>query len=307
MIVTRLMGGLGNQLFQYAVGRHLAEIHGTVLKIDIRGLQENRPRWYNKFRLSPYYRSSLWYHDYSLCHFNIRENFATPEEVKKLTRRRFSYRLKNRLAGKKGVRAPSHITEKEPFIFDPDILNLPDNVYLADYWQNEKYFLAIENIIQEEFTLKTPQAGKDREIASRMASCESVSVHVRWGYKVTDKDGFHERCCDTDYYAKCVQVIGERLKEPHIFVFSDNPEWARKNLALEYPTTFVSHNGRDLAHEDLRLMSQCKHHIIANSTFSWWGAWLNPNKEKMVFAPSRWVTSNVYATTALIPAGWHLL
>jgi hypothetical protein len=306
MIVTRLVGGLGNQLFQYAVGRHLAKIHGTTLKLDVTGLEDYRPRWYNKYRLSSYYKSTLWYHKYALGNFNIQENFASPEEVKALTKRSIAYRLKNRMAGKKGVSAPTLIIEKRGFVFDPQILGLPDNVYLSGYWQNEKYFVDIEDIIRREFTIKRVQEGKDKELAHQIASCESVSLHVRWGYEVTDKDRLYARCYDTDYYLRCVERIGKTLTTPCFFIFSDNPEWARENLRLTYPFTFVEHNWRDKAHEDLRLMSQCRHHIIANSSLSWWGAWLNPNKDKIIFAPKAWFASTeLFTVQDLIPGAWN--
>lgn len=304
MIITRIIGGLGNQLFQYAAARHLAEIHKTTLKLDITGLEDHRLHWYNKYRLSPYYKSPLWYHKYHLGNFNIQESFASPEEVKALTKRSIGYRLKNRMASRKAVSTPTHIIEKRDFVFDPQILDLPDNVYLSGYWQNEKYFVDIEDIIRREFTVKRVQEGKDKELAHQIVSCESVSIHARWGYEVTDKNRIYARCYDTDYYLRCVERMGKALTNPYFFVFSDNLEWVRENLRLTYPATFVEHNDKDRGYEDLRLMSQCKHNIIANSTFSWWGAWLNKNLDKIVLAPKKWLRSGHIDTSDLIPDSW---
>jgi hypothetical protein len=273
MVFVRLIGGLGNQFFQYALGRHIAEIHRTELKIDISGFET--------YKL----------HKYSLWPFNIRENFAVPEEVKELTecKQGAFERLIGRKFGRSLSPAARHIREKF-YHFNPEILSLPDGVYLDGYWQSEKYFVDIEAIIRKEFTVKTPQGGKDKELAELIASCESVSLHIRRLDFVSDPrtSQFHGTC-DLDYYYRGVEKLAQTVTAPHLFVFGDDPEWVSNNLRLPYPTTLVDHNGADKNYEDLRLMSQCKHNIIANSTFSWWGAWLNQNPNKIVIAPAKWI------------------
>ena len=289
MIVVKLIGGLGNQFFQYAVGRHLAEIHRTVLKLDISGFET--------YKL----------HKYSLWPFNIQQNFAFPEEVLSLTIRNqgIAERVKNRALRRPPEPAPTYIREKKTFHFDPDILNLPDGVYLDGSWQNEKYFAGIASIIRQEFTVKTPQTGKDKELADQMASCESVSLHIRRADYVSNPDTNQiHGTCGLDHYFRCVECITQTVKNPHFFIFSDEPEWARNNLRLSYPTTLVDHNDADKNYEDLRLISQCHHHIIANSTFSWWGAWLSQNAEKVILAPKRWLKSHDYNTEDFIPNRW---
>ena len=295
MIITRLAGGLGNQLFQYAVARHLAEIHGAELKIDIQGLEDFKN-----------HECPLWYHKYVLEPFNIHQSFASSEEVKTLTRRSIAYRLKNRMAGRKGVAARTHIIGKKHFVFEPGILELSDNVYLNGYWQSERYFLAIEDIIRSELSIKNSQEGRNKDLSEEIASCESVSLHIRWGYTVTDEEHMYANLYDSGYYERCIGRMAERVTNAHFFVFSDNPKWVRENFILPYTVTFVDHNGRDKGYEDMRLMSQCKHHIIANSSFSWWGAWLNPRRDKLVFAPKVWLTTEKWGIVEdLIPAGWH--
>lgn len=288
MVVVRLIGGLGNQFFQYAVGRHLAEIHRTVLKIDISGFEAYKDR------------------EYSLWPFNIQEHLASPDEVAALTVRKqgIMESVVTRVLRRPSEPAPTHIREKH-FHFDPDILNLPDSVYLDGYWQSEKYFADIADIIRQEFTVKTPQKGKDKDLAELMASCESVSLHIRRGDFVSDSHTNQVHgTCDLDYYRRCVENFTPTVKHPRFFIFSDEPEWARDNLRLPYPTTLVAHNGADKNYEDMRLMSQCKHHIIANSSFSWWGAWLNPIEDKLVFAPKRWFTRDNRNLHDLIPNQW---
>lgn len=293
MIITKLYGGLGNQLFQYAAGRSLAKRLGVELKMDIFFFQ----------------RQSL--RKYDLGAFNIIENFATKEEsasffqLSKKERRKKS--LLERIFKRDKV-SPFYRKEKKLFTFDPDILNSPDGSCLDGYWQTELYFKDCEKIIRDAFTIKKKETGKNLELAKTMAEAESVSLHIRRGDYVSDKGassimGF----CGLDYYERAVELIQERVSNPKFFIFSDSPKWATENLKISSDAVFVDHNGADKAHEDLRLMSKCKHHIIANSTFSWWGAWLGKNPEKIITAPKRWLATEKYKTTDLIPSGWLIL
>lgn len=289
MIIVKLMGGLGNQMFQYALGRRMAYVLGVKLKLDIFGFANYKLRTYG---LSP---------------FNIQENFTSPEEVTvlKVRKQGIAKRVIRRVLRKPLKLAPTYIREKKLFHFDPDILDLADGVYLEGSWQNEKYFADIKAIIRQEFTVKIPQAGKDKELAEQIASCESVSLHIRRGDYVSNShtNQIHGTC-DQGYYLRCVDCLTQTVKNPQFFIFSDEPEWAHNNLKLSYPTRIVDHNKADKNYEDLRLMSQCKHHIIVNSTFSWWGAWLSQNPEKIVFAPKRWLKSDDHDPKDLIPDKW---
>lgn len=268
MIIVKLTGGLGNQMFQYAFARRIAHNHKALLKLDILGFE------------------SYKLHKYSLGAFNIREDFASPEETRTLM-------------------VQTHIREKKKFHFDPEMLKLPDNVYLEGSWQSEKYFANINSVIRQEFRVKTPQTGKDKKLAEQIASCQSVNLHVRRGDYISDPqtNQVHGNC-SLDYYFRCIEYLRQKVKNPHFFIFSDDPEWAGNNLKLSYPMTLVNHNKANKNYEDLRLMSQCKHHIIANSTFSWWGAWLNQNPRKIVLAPKRWFRNNDYNPKDLIPDKW---
>lgn len=264
MIITKLVGGLGNQMYQYAVGRRLAWKHNTVLKLDISEFQ--------RYKL----------HKYSLGAFNIQANFAGPEEIAGLT----------------------HVRERH-FHFDPEVMNLDDNVYLDGYWQSWRYFADIADIIQREFTVKTAAAGRDRQLSEQIASTQSVSLHIRRGDYVSDSRTQQVHgSCDIDYYLGCVDELTKTVRNPHFFIFSDDPQWARENLKLNFPTTLVDHNGLEKNYEDLRLMSQCKHHIIANSTFSLWAALLNPKSDKMVFAPRQWFNASKNNTKDVLPENW---
>ena len=280
MIIVKLIGGLGNQMFQYAIGRHLAYKNQTKLKLDISGFKTCKLR------------------KYELRCFNIVEEFANDIEIKIFNlKRRFNIFFKN-----KNILC----TEKVKCKFDSEVLKYKGNIYLVGYWQSEKYFKDIEAIIRREFTVKTPQTGKNKEIARQISSCKSpVSLHIRRGDFISDSHASQVHgTCNLDYYYRCVKRLTHMVKNPHFLIFSDDPEWARDNLNLSYPTTLVEHNKIDKDYEDLRLMSLCKHHIIANSTFSWWGAWLNKNPDKIVIVPKRWFTGDSIDTRDLIPEGW---
>ena len=290
MIIVRLIGGLGNQLFQYAVGRYLAEKNESELKIDI-----------SEFKTYKLHKYSLWA-------FNIQENCASPNEVIALTVRKqgIAEGFLRRMLRRPAVLPNSYIREKN-FSFEPDILNLQDGIYLEGYWQSQKYFLDIDSIIRKEFIVKTLQTGKNKELSDQISSCESVSYHVRRGDYVSNPDTNRvSGICSLDYYNLSVKYIAERVNNPSFFIFTDEPEWAHENVNLPYATIIVDWNNADKNYEDLRLMNQCKHNIIANSTFSWWAAWLNQNPDKIVIAPKRWFADEKMnsQTQNLIPEAW---
>lgn len=288
MIVTRLIGGLGNQMFQYAVGRCLAEKHDTELRLDITGFE------------------NYTLHKYKMNVFNIQERFSSDGDVanvlfgkngflRKMIFRKFKRTIKPNA---------SFVREKQHYHFDPKILEKPDNTYLAGYWQSEKYFKDIKDIIRREFSIKLRPDEKNKETAKQILAQNAVSLHIRRGDYVTDeKTNATLGVCDLAYYSRCIKHIAKSVENPHFFIFSDDPAWVRKNLKTSYPQRIVDHNSPERGYEDLRLMSKCKHHILANSSFSWWGAWLNPNEDKIVLAPKDWL-KEYCNTDDLIPEGW---
>ena len=290
MIIVYLKGGLGNQMFQYALGRHLAEIHKTELKLDISAYDYDGPL------------------GYSLGIFNTVQSFAAEEEIKKLKhldQSDFQKWLHNLFHSHPKI-SKTFIRWNKPE-FNPKILSLPNNIYLEGYWNSEKYFKNIEKIIRREFTIKIPQTGKNKELAETISSKQSVSIHIRRGDYVLDKQTNQTHgTCGLDYYHRCIESLARSIPEPHFFVFSDDPDWCRNNLRPSYPITFVSHNDMAHSYEDMRLMSRCKHNIIANSTFSWWAAWLNPNNDKLVYAPKKWFNneSGRKHSNDIIPPQW---
>lgn len=191
------------------------------------------------------------------------------------------------------------------FRFDPRLATLPDNVCLEGFWQSEKYFSNIGNIIRREFTTRSALKGINARLAEIIAATDSISLHIRRGDYVTNPAALsYHGTCDMTYYATALEVIGQQVIKPHVFVFSDDPAWAAANLKTGMPTTFVDSNDTASGPNDLELIRRCRHHIIANSSFSWWGAWLNENPEKTVIAPTRWFRDARVNTGDLIPENW---
>jgi hypothetical protein len=176
--------------------------------------------------------------------------------------------------------------------------------YLSGYWQSYRYFDDIADQLRTELTPLTPPTPKDSKLIRSMISTNSVSVHVRRGDYITQKAAaaFHGNS-SVEYYDKALAKICTLVQDPRFFVFSDDLGWVKNNMKFPGATNFVDHNDGDTAFQDLRLMSTCKHHIIANSSFSWWGAWLNPNDKKIVVAPSLWFADH-RQTPTLIPKSW---
>lgn len=289
MIVVYLKGGLGNQMFQYAVGRQLAHTHNTELKMDISAYNYDGPL------------------EYALGPFNVNTTFATEDEIARLKEVKASgfEKFVHGLLHKSEMRSESFVRFNKAH-FNPDILRQPNNVYIEGYYNSEKYFIQIEQVIRDEFSFKEPPDGKNKEVADMIAECNAVSLHIRRGDYVADSTkhtshGF----CGLEYYSRSIEMLLEKVDEPTFFVFSDSADWCRENLKIDQKVVYVDHNDMDTCHEDMRLMSLCRHNIIANSTFSWWGAWLNDNPEKIVFTPKNWFVRPDKDCSDIVPSGWY--
>ncbi len=237
-----------------------------------------------------------------------------PEAPKPLTGRRAAVtgggrglRAAFRALGALGLpRPPATVFEERRFGFDPSLLSAPDGLYLSGYFQSEKYFRDVEPLLREEFAVRRPPAGRNLAAADAIRAADAASVHVRRGDYVTSPATRETHgALGTDYYRACIAYLGDRVPDLRLFVFSDDPAWARRELAPPLPTTFVDWNGPAAAHEDLRLMSLCRHHVIANSSLSWWGAWLARGAgNRFVLAPKNWFRKPDLATDDLLPASW---
>jgi len=256
LIVVNMTGGLSNQLFQYAAGLRLAHKWNAELKLEL--------SFYEHHLNTPYV----------LNEFNVKENLATAEDVLHLAKI-----TPNNSLGREG---------NSTQIFRPEVLDYPDNVYLRGCWESEKYFADIAGILRHDFTLKNPLSESARRWKEKILSCEcSVSMHVRHGdffYSPRFTKQLLFEIIPLDYYYECINRLKQQYKKFTLFVFSNDLSWCKKNFRTDIQTEFVEGEGLK-AFEELHLMSLCKHNIIANSTFSWWGAWLNQNPDKKVFVP----------------------
>jgi hypothetical protein len=203
---------------------------------------------------------------------------------------------------------PNHkkLVYKEPFFhYDINFNKASSNIYLIGYWQSENYFKSQEAQIRNDFRFRFPLTGKNEYWEQLINSTNAISLHVRRTDMINNPDIVKTHgSCGLDYYLEAANRISDGLEQPVFFIFSDDPEWCKENLHLSWPVHYIDNNQGDLAYIDMQLMSMCKHHVIANSSFSWWGAWLNTSNSKRVIAPKRWFADNTKDTSDLIPSGW---
>jgi hypothetical protein len=291
MILVQLNGGLGNQLFQYALGRRMSLDRNTELRFDICAFKgQNR--------------------EYKLQHFKVVGSPTSPAEIGEIFRQE-KHPLSGIIHGFWEARkpySPLQIIDEQGHDFDERILKAPNNVFLRGYWQSEKYFKEIKDVLIREIQLKSPLDSQNKQIAQRIEPANSVSVHIRRGDYVNDPAVANVLGpLPLEYYYEAIEIIQASIPNPSLFVFSDDILWAKQNLTVDIPITFVDINTPDTDYEDIHLMSLCKHHIIANSSFSWWGAWLNPKPEKLVVAPKKWFKKEISNTGDLIPSSWYIV
>lgn len=318
MIVTQLVGGLGNQIFQHAAAQKIAAASGMPVVYDLYQLKvhQNPPRRLvmDKFKLPC--RLADWTHIWRMCpqevvrrlvHHRLPKRFGSRVESV-LERASFSSPCRYRLFDQKpGRPAPSlkigKVVSERQFHFDPDFMSLSSELLLMGYWQTEKYFVGIRDTLLAELKVNSQQAGQDLAVAGRMRASQSVSLHVRRGDKAVAKD-FNGTTAE--FCQRAVAWFRERVSNPVFFVFTDDWAWVREHLPSGKDVVYVDHNDGLHDYEDLRLMTQCRHHIIAPSSFSWWGAWLNPDPDKMVVSPPhrRWLNFANCDTADVIPESW---
>jgi len=292
MIVVNLMGGLGNQMFQYALGRKLSLLHKTELFLDCSFLNTHDSNHIKR--------------EYELDVFTISAKIATEKKLKK-----FQALQSNPLIRKIYQWMPrlfsQHIIQEKSHAFDPDVLNTPDNSWINGFWQTEKYFSDIAPILHADFEFKSPLAGLNKTLAEKITTSESLGIHIRRGDYTNPEVAAYHGICSKDYYHEAVEIIKKKAAVQELFLFSDDAEWVKQQLKFNLPSTHIVHNTGKSSFEDLRLMSLCKHTIIANSSFSWWAAWLNLNKNKVVIAPKVWIADKRVDTKDVLPINWNRL
>lgn len=294
-VVALIKGGLGNQLFCYAAARRLALRQDAELVLD---------------NVSGFTRDHLYQRQYALHRFAITARIATRSE-----RLEPLERLRRRIMRSYYRRLPfeqRRYLEQEGVGFDKRLLEYPvrGTIYLDGYWQSERYFKDIEATVRRDLEVFPPRDEQNQLIAAQICDSNSVCVHVRWFSRAQSLgiQSGHQNL-ERDYYLRAIARIRDCVQDPKYFIFSDNPKAAVEVLALSEDAVCVDHNhGDDSAYADLWLMTLCSHFIIANSTFSWWGAWLAPSSEKVVIAPGHCSGDPLtWGFDGLLPGAWHAI
>ena len=292
MIISQIIGGLGNQMFQYAAGRALSLVREQPLRLDISGFAEYK--LHQGFELQRV--------------FNCPAEIATKADMRGVLGWQSSPVLRRILMrpGMAALRCKGFVVEPH-FHFWDGLGKDPLDCYLAGYWQSEKYFHSAADAIRRDFTFRRTLTTENARLAEKIAQVHAVSLHVRRGdYVNSPSNSVTYGACSPDYYRAAIQHVSGQVGHPHFFIFSDDIAWVKENLKMDMPHRYIEHNQGAESYNDMRLMSLCRHHIIANSSFSWWGAWLNTGASKIVVAPRKWFANGKDAGD-LFPQSWVTL
>ena len=293
MIIVNINGGLGNQMFQYALGKALSIKKNTDLTLYIKGVSDRND--HNGFEL----------HNV----FNTTSAVATDQERKLVLGARYSHNLIKLLRSKKlGFLRGKHYIVENHFHYDKQIEDISKHVFLRGFWQSEKCFSAHRQKILKEFSFKENLSDQNLKAVKKIQETTSISIHVRRGDYISNPGASKTFVSlDAEYYQKALKKLNTDPIKTLLVFFSDDTDWVEKNiinqLSKNYQNMIVSHNIGSESYNDMRLMSFCNHNIIANSSFSWWGAWLNETPGKKVVAPKKWFSINKN-TKDLCPDDW---
>ena len=292
MVISWVQGGIGNQMFQYAAGRALSLLSQQSFYLDLQDFQDYS--LHQGFQLNDV--------------FNLNVDIADEQFLSSalgLRNQKFLRKLLKRPLFKL-MRGSQFVVEPH-FHYWPGFNSLRSDTYLYGYWQSEKYFKSIESTIRTDFQFIHALDSTNAVLAREMKDTTSVSIHIRRGDYLSDhRTTKIMHVCDLDYYQRAINYIGSRIRDPIFYIFSDDMLWVKRQLSIPGDVKFVEHNLGKESYRDMQLMSLCKHNIIANSSFSWWGAWLNTNSDKLVVAPTRWFVNN-NSDIDLIPDCWARL
>jgi hypothetical protein len=288
MIVVRLKGGMGNQLFQYAFGKRVAAQLGTEVQFDLSSLLDRS-------------KKDMVFRNYDLDIFHVAAPFLqSPDYLQ------FIYKLKSSSVGRwqrrRAEKGRTYIRETQFHVLPELIASPKDNALYDGWWQSERYFEAIGEELRKDLQFKDDLLEESKTLSKQIQSTNAICLNVRRTDFLKTPD---LNTTNLDYFLKAAEYIAERIEQPHFFVFSDDMAWCEKNIQLPHPTVYVGHEhkGRKFGNY-LRLMSQCDHFIIPNSSFAWWAIWLNGNRKKIVVAPKHWFANSVYDTSDLVLQDW---
>lgn len=293
MIIISIFGGLGNQMFQYACGKAIAEKLGVDLKLDV-SLLANKTECEN-----------FTIRDYELGVFEIKDEIISVNEVRKFIPDLWSC-TKAELLKYKLIRLLNrnhYYFEKRKYQFEPQINQLKDNSYIYGYFQTEKYFSNIKNELLQAFNLKDKLNLQNEKLKYQLQNENSVSIHIRRG----DYHNSPFNLLELSYYQQAIKLITEQVNNPKFYIFTNDYNWAEEQFdSVNINKIIITHNRLENSFLDMILMSYCKHNICANSSFSWWGAWLNQHADKIVIAPKQWFKNQEHtlSTYDMIPENW---
>lgn len=277
MIYVKLISGLGNQLCQYAIGRHLSLINNVPLKLDLSFFESQSLR------------------SYKLDKYNINAQIADKAELVKLLNiyegKNLYAKVFRKLQNKLPKYKRRYFKESEWWSYEQDLFKAEPKVYLDGYWQHYKYYQNINPLIFKELTVNEIYSDSINKLIHEIEDNPlSVSLHIRRGDYITDSDANNLMgVLPMEYYIKAIDYMKNRLTNFSVYVFSDDLNWAESNLKGDFPIKFMDIENGQKDYIELDLMTRCKHNIIANSSFSWWGGFLNKNPDKIVIAPKQWV------------------
>lgn len=278
MFIVKLMGGMGNQMFQYAFARNLSLKYNKPLKIDLSFLKNKNQG------------PKFTYRDYNLNIFNIDGDFDIPKKESGILLQENALQT-----------AAANINYVNTFIQK----NINHNFVLSGFWQSQNYFIDIEDQIKQDFTFRDSVSESNEHIQkmfNNIISCNSVMIHVRRTDYLNHLDYYY--VVNNDYIQSSTNIINAKINSPHFFVFSDDIEWCKENIKLKN-TTFVDNTyAGNACNYYLQLMYSCKHYIISNSTFSWWPTWLGRSTDSLIIAPKKWYKTSSVNAEELVPSSW---
>jgi len=292
MILLIPNGGLGNQMFQYAAAKALALRLKTELVIDL-----------SFYEL---HRNKSWNRSYELAVFDLKASVRN-KNFKGVAMCRLKEIFEKFTWNKENLLPFGLFSDTCSLVYDSRFEQLKNGIALFGYFQNESYFQKYWEEIYGDFTFSQPLNEQNQRIANNILACQSVGLHIRRGDYLSDKNAAQTFAnLSLDYYHAAIDYIRQRVENPQFFVFSDDIEWVKAQFSDSSFHYVDSNSGKD-SYNDMRLMALCKHTIIANSSFSWWGAYLNRNPEKIVIAPENWYKNdekNALAIANLLPRTW---
>jgi hypothetical protein len=296
------MGGLGNQLFQYAFGKSIAKESDKEVAYDLSWFDSGAEYDHDHLYLD-YFQTDYEVADES----DVNSIFPLGGRGRQLAKRLYK---KSPLAVQTVFNYYRDIDQDQTDIFNtgpfkfrysPKVYQTGNIAYFDGYWQANQYVDSVAERLGEELTFQEPSTDEDRRILSQITQSDSVSIHLRRGDYTANN-----MTLSLDYYTEAIEKIQSQIEKPSFYIFSDDVEWVENELEIDRDTTYVNHNNAETCYEDLRLMSECDHNIIANSTFSWWGAWLNQNEDKTVIAPQIWLGRQT-GEVDILPRSWETI